>query len=707
MIKKLCKRGLSLVLALVLVATTFFIFDPDLLRVESDAYAEVETVEQATPLSAQTVYATETIYLKAGSSAFQYYENFSYSSGAVTNPVDTSGSVYFKNDDAAYVSLYVNNVYKKGENGGSQVASKSLTINSTNVETYAGLGNDGTGTRASGATLIASATGGTLNYAITSGSLSGYLENGVYIIQWLIEYSAPGKSGKNVTRTAFAYTGIYAPTLLQAGITYDWQHSDDDATQEAFSFVTGVEDVAGGNAKSNLIETTNDNRKMAPLVGFVGQVNDKNNYTVAGGLGTSHVDTSSYFTTTSQGGVAATSARYDRDGGDSTDRDAYAVTNDFSAYSNEDFFDDNGVPSVTYHTNLYRENMCNEGWSTGVGYITVDRSRYANYAQIPNLSVGWLCLYSYYGNETNELNWIKVMSKSQTNFKEDSLTGYSVSVDTSGTSEKQLNSMTRGLYKINGPVLTTDGLLQIAFKSKTDRNRTLNDHAIHCFSNVGLYTTVANHETVRRQYNSALCSVIDASNMNDYYSGANTYASYCSQLKAVAEELCDPTAHSMQSATALRDYSEKIVEGINGSFGADVYFYVPEAIYTTPAATYGSIAGWSENVSHLFAQLYVNNDISATNDTATATATTDTYGKLYFKYNHAENAKLSYEFVSDTWPELHNDQSDAFDGGVIAISETSTGGSKQDVEPIGNTNNASGIKTVPMTSGTTKFMTGG
>ncbi|MBQ8243274.1 MAG: hypothetical protein IJZ40_07405, partial [Bacteroidaceae bacterium] len=47
------------------------------------------------------------------------------------------------------------------------------------------------------------------------------------------------------------------------------------------------------------------------------------------------------------------------------------------------------------------------------------------------------------------------------------------------------------------------------------------------------------------------------------------------------------------------------------------------------------------------------------------------------------------------------------DGGVIAISETSTGGSKQDVEPIGNTNNASGIKTVPMTSGTTKFMTGG
>ena len=65
MIKKLFKRGLSLLLALVLVATTFFIFDPDLLKIDADAYVDVETAEAGAYLSEQTFYATETIYLKS------------------------------------------------------------------------------------------------------------------------------------------------------------------------------------------------------------------------------------------------------------------------------------------------------------------------------------------------------------------------------------------------------------------------------------------------------------------------------------------------------------------------------------------------------------------------------------------------------------------------------------------------------------------
>ena len=204
MIKKLFKRGLSLLLALVLVATTFFIFDPEVLKIESNAYADVETVEQATPLSAQSVYATETIYLKAGSTAFQYYENFSYNTGSVNSPVDTSGSVYFKNDDASSVKLYVNNAYKKG---GSQISKGKLTINSTVITEYAGMAN-GTAARNNKGTQVASAQGGTLNYAITAGSLADYVENGVYIIEWVFEYVIADK-----THYTFAYTGIYAVTI--------------------------------------------------------------------------------------------------------------------------------------------------------------------------------------------------------------------------------------------------------------------------------------------------------------------------------------------------------------------------------------------------------------------------------------------------------------------------------------------------------------
>ena len=182
MIKKYLKRGLSLALALVLVVTTFFIFDPDLLRVESDAYVDVESAEAGAFLSSQTLYATETIYLQSGTNAFQYYENYSYATGAVASPVDKSGEVYFKNDDASAVYLAVNNVYERST--GTQVSAGKLVINSTTVSDYTGLANgteayDGTGT------IITSVTGGKLDYNITSGSLSGWTEGGVDIIEWL------------------------------------------------------------------------------------------------------------------------------------------------------------------------------------------------------------------------------------------------------------------------------------------------------------------------------------------------------------------------------------------------------------------------------------------------------------------------------------------------------------------------------------------
>lgn len=117
MIKKLFKRGLSLLLALVLVATTFFIFDPDLLKIDADAYVDVAPAEVGKFLSAQNLSATETIYLRPGAADFQYYENYNYQTGEVGgNSVDTSGSIFFENNDASAVYLVVNNVYEKGSN---------------------------------------------------------------------------------------------------------------------------------------------------------------------------------------------------------------------------------------------------------------------------------------------------------------------------------------------------------------------------------------------------------------------------------------------------------------------------------------------------------------------------------------------------------------------------------------------------------------
>ena len=57
MAKKMGKRALSVLLCLVLIATTFFIFDPSILIKDADAYANVESVNSSATLAAQSIYA--------------------------------------------------------------------------------------------------------------------------------------------------------------------------------------------------------------------------------------------------------------------------------------------------------------------------------------------------------------------------------------------------------------------------------------------------------------------------------------------------------------------------------------------------------------------------------------------------------------------------------------------------------------------------
>ena len=113
MIKRIAKRALSIILTLVLIATTFFIFDPSVLKIDSEAYANIKENNSSSPLSAQEAYAPETIYLKPGSSAFNYFCNYSSKTGAVGEAKSTSSYIYFQNNDATEVTLAVNRVYYK------------------------------------------------------------------------------------------------------------------------------------------------------------------------------------------------------------------------------------------------------------------------------------------------------------------------------------------------------------------------------------------------------------------------------------------------------------------------------------------------------------------------------------------------------------------------------------------------------------------
>ncbi len=638
--KKHLKRALSLVLALTLVVTSFLIFDPDLLRVESDAYVNVETAQTSSFLASQTFYATETIYLKPGSNDFQYYENFNYSSGTVSSPVDTSGQIYFRNEDATKVEVYVNNFYRKG---GSQVPVNSLKINSTTVAEYAGMTN-GSATRSKG-TLIASANVGELDFPVTAGSAAGLVEGGVYIIEWVVAYTIG-----DAVHYAFAYTGIYVQPLGQAGITYAVRHSEGDAEQHGYSFVTGVHKIGGGNSKSKLINKThNGNGSLAaPLVAFSGYVNNANSYTFYGG-NTDYRQGGNLFSAQSQGGVATqTMTVKDMDGGDQVQKDAYFVTktaaNSSGLISTPGTYE-NPATSGT----IYREADNAENHTTGVGYILVDSSRYNNYNQIPYLSVGWAQLYAYDATEDCKLNWIVCMDHEQTEYNQGqrvSLNGFNVNVDTTATTGKELYSMTRGLYKINGPIpnpTAVNGVksdfMQIVFSAYVDRNRTLNDHKIQVYSNVGLHTTVTNQNMLRQQYNKALCSYVDYQNIQTYASDMN-YANYYNYVKTAGEELADPTAYSRESYAELETFVNNCVNKMAAVAAPEVFFYVPEVIYLNPIASNG----------HYDFQYYV--DRESKNNGALTRDGKDIYGDVYFSGTNAvEVVDIRCEIMQEYAPQ--------------------------------------------------------
>ncbi len=628
MIKKLFKRGLSLLLALVLVATTFFIFDPDLLKIDADAYVDVESAEAGTFLADQTFYATETIYLKPGSSAFEDYENYNYSSGAVDSPVDKSGRIYFKNDDANAVYLLVNNFYKKD---GTQMPAGSLTVNDVTVNDYAGLA-DGTDVYKNKGTFVKQVIGsGTLDYTINAGSLAGYEEGGVYIIEWLIGYVIDdGDNSATDTDSdlhyAFAYTGIYAPVLGQAGITYNAKRVPSTGSrihQMGYTFITGAMKYGGGNAKSNFTNKEVKNvangidvattRLTAPLISFSGYAPNNTSYTVPGnGIVANMHSNNNVFPATTNGGVLRNDNQVEGD-------TVYFQTTNWTSYGSFA----NPTPSGP-----------NGGVSTGVAYILVDESRYTNYGQIPNLQVGWAQFEHDRDSGENKLEYIKGYNPTGSN----EIGVSAVGIDTGSWQtdvENDGRSFVRGLYSLGGPInKANDGMAVIQFAVNNGWGNWASSATLRVRTNVGLHTTVCNQGDLRDNYNNALCSFVDYANVQRYASSYVTQfkSNYYDNVKAVGEALADPTSAANPSTINLKTYVDSCKKAIINGAAPLVYFYVPEVIYLNPI----------KNASGKYDfQYYVD---SAKKDELTLNAVSDSKtGNIYF------NSKSAVSVKSLTW----------------------------------------------------------
>lgn len=616
MIKKLFKRGLSLLLALVLVATTFFIFDPSLLKLDADAYVDTAPANVGKFLAAQNVSATETIYLKPGSSDFQYYENYNYQTGEVGNAVETSGSIYFSNSDASAVYLVVNNVYEKGS---STTFSGQLTINGKAINTYANLAN-GSDTYTQG-DIFAQTTGGTLDYKINSGSLAGYTEGKVYIIEWLIGYEIEG-----ALHLTFAYTGVYAPVLGQAGVTYNTgrEYMGSTLYQYGYSFLTGAMKYGGGTGKSNFTNPNvinvaggigSNTTFTAPLVSFVGYANNSSNFTVPGNreVPDSYKSTTLFAQGTANigGGVLVSQQRYNK----ST---SYLRTtwDDVGSYEN---------PAPKGSTTNGSESW---SYTTGVGYILVDKSRYTTYDQIPNLSLGWAQFeHHYHASGDNGLHKLYALDVNHNEVSSVNAVGF-----TSGdwdSADEEGRSYTRGLFHVGGTI--REGLTEFEFFATNRFSYGVGTASGDFYTTVGLHTTTYNQAQLRRSYNNALCSNIDYYNIAKYASSSD-YSAFYTRVKATAENLVDPTAKNEAIDQALETTVENIQKQLEEGTATKVYFYVPEVIYLTP-----STAGTTTAVNFKWFADRANEDGGAvTSDVASKTA-----GNVYFHCAQAKSYSIN------------------------------------------------------------------
>lgn len=623
MIKKLTKFGrstLSVILCLTMLLTTFCFFDIG--SVISNAMVTVtENNKMKGSLSSQFMYAPEIAYLKPGSSAFQYFSNYDPATGKAISTNDATSRLEFDYKGATEIAIGVNRVYYK--NGENDVDfSGTLKINNVTVTQNKVAYNATTSTSFSS---IASSASGAISVTLNASqcSLTGAATGTTYYIQWVFRYKVDG-----AYHFAFMYTGVYVPLLDQAGTSTSQRYiaSGSNPTENhSWSFITGAMKYSGGNRKSQFLGTTANKLMAAPLVSFVGRAQNENNYTIPCGDGQA----------LNENNFSSSQTPYNTFVYNRPTRGQNELYYDTTSISVPSSYSGNVAGNVSI-TNT-GDGVIGSGITLGMAYIVVDTSRYSNYNQIPYLSAGYAQFYHDQDGNGNKLNSIKSVKRynkgSSTSIAYDG-TIY-CDVDTSNYKDHDSYSVARGLYKFNGSIIeglvTFDTWFFNGYKHFVGYTESIGVHHYN-----GLYTETVNKQTLRTVYNDASHSHID------YKTYSSGYSAYYTELKSVAETLCNPQLYS-KTTTSLSGTASGSVKAIetsivNSTTTADnyVYFYVPEVIYLTPGKT--TFQYYSDMSS-----------VSLSNGVCTPTvnsANKDATGNIYFYYKNASKVKITQSGAS-------------------------------------------------------------
>lgn len=633
MIKRVMKRSFSIFLTLVLLATTFFIFDPSVLKMDASASLAVDASTMGSSLPAQIANAPETIYLKPGTNNFQYYSLINVDTGDAGNSTSTTGSITFSNGKATATQLFVNNFWKKTSDNPDTYTDASSSIsnfkpNSATLTTVSGLtGSSGGGTTSAivnGSKITDTGASGNnnINFVFDSNRSTFVCDEGdVYVVEWGIEYKLDG-----VFHYTFLYTGFYKPRLTITGATARGRHTTSLTNvpkAAGFGFIAGAMKYAEVGNRTTAYTGSTFGTNCAPLVGFVGQQNNGSagQYTIPNCEDGWKSETS-FPSSGSPKTIMVTPGEYDAQG-QSDNYDVWTTYTNFGSYANP-------VPTGTNHSDVSSAGqMTTAGVYSGVAYEVVDTSRFTDLGQIPNFSVGYIRYFHERGGDEAKLNYIRVSDAPGTSPASNGITIAGVDTSDHNDNEGEWKSRTYGLYEFRGSTASISGQKNMYVMYRYSEDITVYDYPIQIHIGVGLSIYGVNKDALRQAYTRHLASNIDKVT---YSSG---YASYLSRLQTQMKYLCDPTSTKNDVGIAESEMETAQKGIITANMSEILTFYVPEAIYLTPS---------TGNMNTF--QYYV--DRANAKDGALNAQAAKTSGNIYLNVPGASSVSISLSGVSSS-----------------------------------------------------------
>ena len=586
MLKKFGRKALSLLLVFVLLATTFFVFDPSILLPKSKAVVDVKKLVSTVEPTVK-FYVPEAIYLNPvmGSGAkpynFQYFIDSDENGTLRRSATQTTGTVYFSCSAACTsISLSWENssVTAKTDTSSNQIVKQTITGGTTSVR-------DGS-------------------------------------VKVTATYVVEGR-----TYHAYAYTYMYYPELdLLTGTasSYVYKASGAEPKLAAFSFITGVHMV--GN-------TTTNNDAERGVSNYYDQYNgssSKGYYGISPLIpGWAHVWKNGSLVPGSSGAIFKTA------NGDAYINDRNVVYGETTSSLPSKFIEkgNGGVyfrererGSGTYKTY--------GGISNSWGVLYVDTSRVTDYNQIPNLRGGFLCHYYHRCGKRGELetftstdNTITILNN--VNFRNGDGHSYGMS----------------DANRLSGTVTSSDKTytMRANFKYRMDADIG-SSSTVTMNQDFGLKVYSVNKKSLREAYRAAIENgwQSETAKKHGWSSSAQSqwataYGNFDAALATAGEVLGRPYATLSQVSTALSNLNNRVTacnnivdanfqSGVNTDMEAPSYtFYVPETIYLTPSTGSASAFKYYVDRANSVNGLLRNGE--------------NTSGNIYFKCDKASSIK--------------------------------------------------------------------